>query len=64
VCVTGIAAIKQCDTCGKQRSGDFNTTMPVNLCGLGDKTDPENSYVSAALIQLNQQAKPANLPMP
>jgi nucleoside-diphosphate-sugar epimerase len=61
---TGIAAIKQCETYGKQHSADFSSVMATNICGLGDNTDPENGYRPPALIRLNQQAKPANSPVP
>ena len=55
--IAKIAGIKMCDSYRKQYGCDFISAMPTNLYGPGDRYDPVNGHVVAALIMKVHQAK-------
>jgi GDP-L-fucose synthase len=60
--IAKIAGIKLCDFYRKQYGCDFISAMPTNLYGPGDRYDPVNGHVVAALIMKVHAAKVAGAP--
>lgn len=58
--IAKIAGIKLCQAYRRQYGCDFVSVMPTNLYGPGDRYDPENGHVVAALILKIHAAKIAN----
>lgn len=55
--IAKIAGIKMCDYYRRQYGCDFISAMPTNLYGPGDRYDPINGHVVAALIMKVHEAK-------
>ncbi|MGH9562392.1 MAG: GDP-L-fucose synthase family protein, partial [Terracidiphilus sp.] len=60
--IAKIAGIKLCAAFRRQYGSDFVSVMPTNLYGPGDRYDPENGHVVAALIMKIHAARMANSP--
>lgn len=60
--IAKIAGIKLCQAYRRQYGCDFVSVMPTNLYGPGDRYDPREGHVVAALIMKVHAAKLANSP--
>ena len=60
--IAKIAGIKLCQAYRRQFGCDFVSVMPTNLFGPGDRYDPQEGHVVAALIMKIHAAKMANSP--
>ncbi len=60
--IAKIAGIKLCQAYRRQYGCDFVSVMPTNLYGPGDRYDPREGHVVAALIMKIHAAKVANSP--
>jgi GDP-L-fucose synthase len=60
--IAKISGIKLCQAYRRQYGCDFVSAMPTNLFGPGDRYDPREGHVVAALIMKIHAAKKANLP--
>jgi GDP-L-fucose synthase len=60
--IAKIAGIKLCQAYRRQYGCDFISVMPTNLFGAGDRYDPQEGHVVAALIMKIHAAKSANSP--